>query len=260
MSAPIKAVVSDLDGVVYRGEIPMPGAVEAIAAWKTRGVPYLFVTNNASKSSEQFAAKLNGMGVDIGPEGVLTAGDAAASHIGHQFGRGTRTFVIGEKVLFEAAEREGLTVADAADVEVVLLGFDYGLNYAKLTVAVQALLNGAKLVVTNPDVLTLTSDGYEPCVGATLALLKASVPEVEPVVAGKPSPVMIREALARLGSSPEHTIMVGDQVVTDIMAGQSAGLRSFLLTTGVPARPVDGITPDAMIQTLLDIEVSGPAG
>ena len=79
MSAPIKAVVSDLDGVVYRGEIPMPGAVEAIAAWKTRGVPYLFVTNNASKSSEQFAAKLNGMGVDIGPEGGDGGGEIVAT-------------------------------------------------------------------------------------------------------------------------------------------------------------------------------------
>ncbi len=256
MSAPIKAVISDLDGVVYRGDIPMPGAVEAIAGWKRHGVPYLFVTNNASKSAEQFSAKLNRMGVEIGPEGVLTAGDAAAAHVGHQFGRGTRTFVIGERVLFEAAEREGLTIVDSGQIDVVLLGFDYGLNYAKLTVAVQALLKGAKLVVTNPDLLTLTSDGYEPCVGATMALLQATVPEVEPVVAGKPSPVMIREALARLGSRPEETIMVGDQIVTDILAGQRAGLRSFLLTTGVPARPVEGVKPDALIETLLDIEIT----
>lgn len=256
MNAPIRAVISDLDGVVYRGDIPMPGAVQAIAGWKRYGVPYLFVTNNASKSAAQFAAKLNRMGVEIGPEGVLTAGDAAAAHVRGQFGRGARTFVIGEKVLIEAAEREGLTVAGAADVDVVLLGFDYALNFDKLRVAVQALLGGAKLVVTNPDVLTLTSDGYEPCVGATLALLKASVPEVEPVVAGKPSPVMIREALVRLGSTHQETIMVGDQIVTDILAGQSAGLRSFLLTTGVPARPVEGVRPDALIETLLDIDVT----
>jgi HAD superfamily hydrolase (TIGR01457 family) len=259
MREPIRAVVSDLDGVVYRGEIAMPGAVEAIAGWKRLGVPYLFVTNNASKSAVQFADKLNGMGVDVGPEAVLTAGDAGATHIAQQFGRGTRTFVIGETVLFEAAEREGLTIADSGEIDVVLLGFDYTLTYAKLTIAVQALLKGAKLVATNPDLLTLTSDGYEPCVGATMALLQATVPDVEPVVAGKPSPVMIREALSRLGTSPAETVMVGDQIVTDIMAGQSAGLRSFLLTTGVPARPVDGVTPDALIETLLDIEVSSPS-
>lgn len=253
MSSPILAIVSDLDGVVYRGDRAIPGAVEAIAEWKARGIPYVFVTNNASKSSVQFADKLNRLGVETGPDGVITAGEAAASHVAQIHGKGARTFVIGEPVLFEAAEREGIPITDGDDAEVVLLGFDYNLTYAKMRTAVRALLGGAALVVTNPDVLTPTDDGYEPCVGATLAALLASAPEARPVIAGKPSPVMIREAVRRLNSRPEETIMVGDQIVTDIVAGKEAGLRSFLITTGVPARPHPTVTPDFEIESLSQI-------
>lgn len=256
----VRAVVSDLDGVVYRGDNPVPGAVEAINLWASCGVPYVFVTNNASKSATAFAEKLSRLGIAARPDQVLTSADAAAVYVRRTFRAGVSTYVIGEAVLHEALAREGASVADRDDVEVVVLGFDYALTYAKLRRAMRALMGGAALIVTNPDMITPTSDGYEPCVGTTLAALKAAVPGVKPVVAGKPSPVMITEALRRLGSKPEETIMVGDQIFTDIIAGQAAGLRSFLVRTGVPVLAHETAVPDAIIETLLDIPVSSVFG
>ena len=255
MAHPIRAIVSDLDGVVYRGELPVPGAVEAIRLWAERGIPYVFVTNNASKTPAAFAEKLTRLGVATRPDQVLTSADAAAAHVGRHFAPGVSAYVIGETVLQDAVAREGANVVDRDDAEVVVLGFDYELTYAKLRRAMRALMGGAALVVTNPDLITPTNEGYEPCVGATLAALRAAVPHVEPVIAGKPSPVMIAEAVRRLGSKPEETIMVGDQIYTDIIAGQAAGLRSFLVSTGVPAEARPKASPDAVIASLLEIPV-----
>lgn len=256
MALPIRAVVSDLDGVVYRGDRPVPGAVEAINRWAARGIPYVFVTNNASKTASAFAEKLARLGVEARPGQVLTSADAAAAHVGRHFRAGVSAFVIGERGLREAVTGEGAEVVDRDDAEVVVLGFDYALNYAKMRTAVRALMGGAALVVTNPDLITPADDGYEPCVGTFLAALRAAVPGVRPAIAGKPSPVMIEEALRRLGSDPAETIMVGDQIHTDIVAGQAAGLRSFLVGTGVPPVAPAPAVPDAVIETLLDIPVA----
>jgi len=251
----IEAIISDLDGVVYRGDRPIPGAVEAINEWARRGIGYAFVTNNATLSPAAFARKLNGMGVDVEPDRVVTSVEAAAAYLAKTSPASTRTFVIGEKALFDAVGRAGAEIVDGEDVEAVVLGFDYLLDYAKLRTAVRAVMNGAALIVTNPDVITPADTGYEPCVGAILAAIVAAVPQARPVVAGKPSPLMIEEALRRLGTVREHTIMVGDQIQTDIVAGQAAGLRSFLVTTGVPSIGEAAAVPDAVIAGLGDIRI-----
>jgi len=249
----IAAVISDLDGVVYRGEEAIPGAIDTIKAWARRGIPYVFVTNNASRSAEQFASKIRTLGAPVEAEGVVTSAEATAGHFGLSFPRGTSVFAIGEPVLFDALEREGAKLADTDDAEVVVLGFDYDLTYAKLRRAVRAAMGGATLLVTNPDRITPTESGFEPCVGATLAAITASVPSARPVIIGKPSPLMIHEALRRLGSDPQSTIMIGDQVATDIVAGQAAGLRSFLVQSGVAAITDAPAEPDAVYASLAHI-------
>ncbi|MGC4025507.1 MAG: HAD-IIA family hydrolase [Mesorhizobium sp.] len=252
-SKTIKAVISDLDGVVYRGEEAIPGSIDTIKTWAQRGIPYVFVTNNASRSAKQFASKIRKLGAPVEPQGVVTSAEATAGHFGISFPRGTSVFAIGEPVLFDALEREGARLTDADDAEVVVLGFDYDLTYAKLRRAVRAVMGGARLLVTNPDRITPTESGFEPCVGATLAAITAAVPSVQPVIIGKPSPLMINEALRRLGSDPQSTIMIGDQVATDIVAGQAAGLRSFLVQSGVAAITDPQAVPDAIYPSLAHI-------
>ncbi|MBI5131053.1 MAG: HAD-IIA family hydrolase [Rhodopseudomonas palustris] len=257
--ATIRGVISDLDGVLYRGDQPIADSVEAFQAWHARGVPYAFVTNNATKSAAQFAAKLERMGVPVTAAQVFNAVSATASLMQQRWPKGTRVFAIGERPLFEAIESAGFTLA-GDDAEVVVLGFDYALDYDKLRTAVRAALNGAAIVVTNPDLLTPADDGFEPCVGVLAAAVSAAVPSAVPIVVGKPQPFMVEEALALVATAKSETIMIGDQIATDIVAGQRAGIRSFLVTTGMAHVPVAGVTPDRVIGSLRDLidEVGAP--
>lgn len=248
----IRGIISDLDGVLYRGDQPIVESVEAFKAWHARGVPYAFVTNNATKSAAQFAAKLERMGVPTTAAQVFNAVSATASLMQQRWPKGTRVFAIGEAPLFEAIEASGFTLA-GDDAEVVVLGFDYALSYDKLRTAVRAALNGASVVMTNPDLLTPADDGFEPCVGVLAAAVTAAVPSAVPIVVGKPEPFMVEAALAHVGTDKSETIMIGDQVATDVIAGQRAGVRSFLVATGLPHTPVAGVTPDRVIASLRDL-------
>ncbi|SHH10485.1 4-nitrophenyl phosphatase [Bradyrhizobium erythrophlei] len=249
---PIRGVISDLDGVVYRGSQSIPESVKAFQTWQARGVPYAFVTNNATKSAAQFAAKLTAMGVPVSAAQVFNAISATASLMRRRWPPGTRVFAIGENPLLEELEAGGFTSA-GENAEVVVLGFDYALTYDKLRTAVRAALNGAAVVVTNPDTLTPADSGFEPCVGVLAAAVTAAVPSAVPIVVGKPQPFMVEEALAHVATANSETIMIGDQIATDIVAGQSAGLRSVLVTTGLPYIAVAGVTPDRVVSSLLEL-------
>ncbi len=181
----IRGVVSDLDGVVYRGEAPILASVEAFRRWRERGVPYAFVTNNSSKSAAQFAAKLSRLGVAVTEAQIFTAIGAAAALLKQRWPQGGRAFVVGERALCAAVEEAGFVLTHA-NPEVVVLGFDHELTYEKLRIATRAALAGATVVATNPDALTPTPDGYDPCVGVLIAAISAAVPPVEMIVVGKP--------------------------------------------------------------------------
>lgn len=248
---PINGIISDLDGVAYRDDHPIPASVQAFRAWHKRGLPYAFVTNNSTKSAAQFATKLNGMGIPATAAQVFNTISAATLLLRRRWPPGTRVFAIGEQPLLEALEQAGYHLT-GTNAEVVVLGFDSGLNYAKLRTAIRAALAGAT-IATNPDVLTPVRDGYDPCVGVLTAAVTAAVPTAIPIVVGKPHPFMIEQALKYLGTGKEETVMIGDQIATDIVAGQSAGLRAILVASDVPFNAVAGVLPDRIISNLLDL-------
>jgi 4-nitrophenyl phosphatase len=248
----IRGIISDLDGVAYRDESPIPDSVRAFRIWHERGVPYAFVTNNSTKSAAQFAAKLNGIGIPATAPQVFNTISSVAALLRSRWPEGTRVFAIGEQPLIEAIEAAGYRLSDK-DAEVVVLGFDSGLTYAKLRSGIRAALAGATIVATNPDVLTPVQDGYDPCVGVLIAAVTAAVPSAEPIVVGKPRPLMVEQALRHLGTQKHETVMIGDQIATDIVAGQSAGLRSILLASDVPFNAAAGVVPDRIISSLLDL-------
>jgi 4-nitrophenyl phosphatase len=260
-SYPIRGIISDLDGVAYRDDDPIASSVRAFRTWHERGVPYAFVTNNSSKSAAQFATKLTGMGIPANAPQIFNTISAVTHLLQQRWPPGTPIFAIGEKPLFEALEQSGYQLAET-DAEVVVLGFDSELNYAKLRTAIRAALAGATVIATNPDVLTPVKDGYDPCVGALTAAVVAAVPTATPIVVGKPDPFMIEQALSHLGTRRGETVMIGDQVATDIVAGQRAGLRAILLASDVPFNAVTGVVPDLIISSLLDLvgATSEPAG
>ena len=258
----IRGIISDLDGVAYRGDTAIPSSVRAFRAWHRQGVPYAFVTNNSTKSAAQFAAKLTSIGIPAEPRQVFSTISAVAALLARRWPQGTPVFAIGEQPLLAAIVAAGYDLTSEGP-EVVVLGFDSTLDYAKLRTAIRAALAGAAIIATNPDVLTPVHDGYDPCVGVLTAAVVAAVPSVNPIVVGKPHPFLIEQALAYLGTAKHETIMIGDQIATDIAAGKAAGLRSILLASDVPFNAATGVVPDRVVSSLLDLldaasETAGP--
>ncbi len=245
----IRGVIADLDGVVYRGETAIADAVEAFQRWERAGTPYAFVTNNATRTPAAFADKLTRLGVRTVPEQVVTSPVAAADYMRSRWAAGTSVYVLGSAALAEAMTEAGFTIAEERPA-VVVAGLDRDFTYARLRTAVRAILAGATFIGTNPDPLLPVEDGFDPGAGSILAAITAAT-RVKPLIMGKPEPGMIEMALKRLGTPKEATIMIGDQMSTDILAGQRAGLRSILVTTGVPGDA--SATPDHTVDSLLDL-------
>jgi len=248
----IRGVISDLDGVAYRSTVPIADSVEAFRFWHSQGIPYAFVTNNSSKSSKQFAEKLSRMGIPASAGQVFNTIAAVTALLREKWPSSTPVFAIGEKPMFDSIEAAGFRMTET-DPEVVVIGFDHQFSYDKLRIAVRAALAGAAVVMTNPDVLTPVEDGYDPCVGALSAAVCAAVPTVKPIVVGKPHPFLIEQALAYIGTGRDETIMVGDQLATDIVAGHRAGVRTVLLASDAPFNQSHGVQPDDVISSLLDL-------
>ncbi|WP_262047591.1 HAD-IIA family hydrolase [Bradyrhizobium sp. Bra78] len=248
----IRGIISDLDGVAYRGDSAIPSSVRAFRTWHEQGLPYAFVTNNSTKSAAQFAAKLTSIGIPAEARQVFNTISATTSLLARRWPQGTPVFAIGEQPLRTAIEAAGYDLT-SEDPEVVVLGFDSTLDYAKLRTTIRAALAGAAIVATNPDVLTPGHDGYDPCVGVMTAAVVAAVPSAKPVVVGKPQPFLIERALEHLGTAKHETIMIGDQLATDIAAGNAAGLRSVLLASDVPFNAATGVVPDRVVSSLLDL-------
>ncbi|MDB5524003.1 MAG: HAD-superfamily hydrolase, subfamily [Rhizobium sp.] len=247
----LAGVISDLDGVVYRGAEPIAEAVEVFRHWHKAGLPYRFVTNNSTKSAEEFASKLRDFGVPAQASDVVTSAQATAELLKARWPEGARVFVMGASSLMEAVAAAGFEISDQK-ADIVVVGLDRTVTYAKLKTAVRFVLNGAPLIGTNPDLLLPCEDGFEPGAGMLLTAISAASGKA-PTVVGKPEPHMIETALARLGTERTRTIMIGDQLDTDIQAGRRAGLFSVLVQTGVPASSRSEIQADLTIASLSEL-------
>ncbi|WP_371229271.1 HAD-IIA family hydrolase [Roseovarius sp. 2305UL8-3] len=247
----ISAIISDLDGVTYRGDDPIESAVDAFQQWNKNGFPYAFVTNNSTKSAEEFADKLNGMGIPASPERIITTSAVAADRLAALVAPGSRVMVIGATALRRAVEQRGFEIADE-DVAAVVAGLDRAFTFEKLARAQTALMQGARFIGTNPDHMLPHGGGFEPGAGSILKAIETAS-GVAPLIIGKPEPDLVTMALAILGTDPASTYMLGDQIMTDIMAGHKAGLPTILVRTGVAEKGPFPIHPDFDIETLAAI-------
>lgn len=228
-----RAFLLDGDGVLYRGDEALPGARELIDAFNARGLPYLLLTNNASRTPEQLAAKTAALGIAIDAAHIFTSAQATARYLQTQYPAGSRVLTVGESGLTVALADAGFALVDAADeAEVVVIGLDRTATYARLAEAALAVGRGCPFIGSNPDRSVPTERGLEPGAGALLALVQA-VTNVAPLIIGKPEPLFFQQALARLGVTAADTVMVGDRYETDILGGAVAGLRTAAVLTGV---------------------------
>jgi 4-nitrophenyl phosphatase len=242
------AVLSDLDGVVYRGEVAVPGAVERFNRWQSEGVPYCFVTNNAEKSAAAFADKLSTLGIACTAEQVVTSGDVALEFVSGKYAPGAGLYVIGTQAFKARVAECGFALVER-DAVAVLVALDRTFDYAMMTAALGNILGGADLIGTNPDLIRPLADGFEPGAGAITASI-AAASGATPMFMGKPDPTIIHTALARLGVSAADAIMIGDKLDTDILAGRRAGLTSVFVETGVPIDVRSAVQPDYLLARL----------
>jgi 4-nitrophenyl phosphatase len=229
---PFTAALLDMDGVLYRGQMPLPGVNEMLATFAQRGIIYACVTNNSTLTPEQYEAKLAAMGIAIPAARVITSSVATRRYLESQAPRGTPAFYIGMEGLREALFGDGYFVYDEQKPRIVVSGLDMGATYAKLKIAALAIRAGARFVGTNPDLTLPTEEGLVPGAGSLQALLTAAT-DVTPLVIGKPEPTMLHAAIDILKADPQHTLVIGDRLDTDIAGAAAAGLASALVLTGV---------------------------
>ncbi|HVD14743.1 MAG TPA: HAD-IIA family hydrolase [Actinomycetota bacterium] len=252
LAARYRAVVLDLDGVVYLGEQVIPGAAEALADVRELGVAVGFVTNNSYRRPEQVAEKLLALGVKAAAEEVFTSAQATVRLLGGALD-GAKVLVIGGAGLRTALEAAGAGLLDPADwreADLVAVGIDPALTYGQLAAACLAIRAGAAFVGSNPDSTMPTPDGQVPGNGSVLALLETAT-GVRPRVAGKPEPALFETAAAALGSGP--LLMVGDRSDTDLEGAARLGWDTALVLTGAttPAGLLDlPAAPDHLLTGL----------
>jgi HAD superfamily hydrolase (TIGR01457 family) len=228
-----EAFLLDIDGTTLLGPDALPGAGEFVTHLRERGIPHLWVTNNTSLSREGWRSRLEAAGLSPRPQEVYTAGDATIDHL-RSLDPVPRIHLVGTPELAADFEAAGLVLVDE-DPEALVLGYDLGLTYEKLRRAALWLQRGVPFYATHPDPTCPSPEGPVPDVGSFLALFETACGR-RPVVIGKPEPTMVRGALGRLGVEAGDAVMVGDRLTTDIRMANRAGIRSYLVLTGVTAR------------------------
>lgn len=229
--ADIRNLLIDMDGVLYRGRTGLPGGPELIAFLRERGIPYLLVTNNSTLTPAQFVLRLGRMGIDASQDLIMTSGVATSAYLATLAPPGTKVNVVGEPALIKELEARGFVIA-GRDAEYVVCGWDKGINFDKLKTACLAIRDGATFIGTNADKTYPLEKDLIPGAGSILASLVAAT-DVEPIVVGKPEPIMIEQSLRMLGARPEETAILGDRLDTDILGGHRAGILTIMLLTGI---------------------------
>lgn len=253
---PYTTYLIDLDGVVYRGNELLPGALEFVNWLTINEKKYLFLTNNSFATGAQILAKLARMGIHTDNSHLLTAGQAAVQNIARRVPGGV-VYVVGEQPLIDLVEAQGLTVAasEDADADAVLVGLDRYFDYQKMTNAANAIRAGALFVTINRDPVLPVAGGFLPGCGSLAAAIECAS-GTSPEVVGKPEPMLLLEAMQLLGSQPEETVMVGDGLAIDILAGQHAGTHTLLVLSGSSSRAdveQSSLKPDHVYADLAEV-------
>jgi 4-nitrophenyl phosphatase len=227
----IKALILDMDGVLWQGSQPIGDLPAIFTRIRKRGWQVMFATNNATRTPEQYVERLYEFGVIVEPWQVVNSAQTAANYLNQRYPQGGNVFLIGENGLAQAMAEKGFLIGET-NVVAVVAAMDRQLSYEKLRRATLLIRSGVPFIGTNPDLTFPTPEGLVPGAGAILAAIEAAT-GVTPIIMGKPSPAMYKIALERLGTSPQETLVVGDRLETDIYGAQALGCCTALVLSGV---------------------------
>lgn len=234
----IKALIIDMDGVIWKSDAPIGDLTATFNRASEHGLKFVFATNNSTRTPDQYVARLKGFGVEVEPWQVVTSSQGAAHAVAQKFPHGTKIFMIGEDGIQMALEERGfevLSVEDAPQAEVVVMGIDRGITFQKASEATLLIRRGIPFYATNPDKTFPTPRGEIPGAGAWVSVITTAT-NVQPIIAGKPFPFLMDLSLERLGTKKEETLVVGDRLETDIAAGQAVGCPTALVLSGVSTK------------------------
>ncbi|MFD1644505.1 HAD-IIA family hydrolase [Haloarchaeobius litoreus] len=259
-----RAAIVDLDGTVWRGEEVIPGAAEGIDALTDAGLAVQFVTNSTSVDREAFPDTLESMGIPGDVAGVSTSASATATYLAEHHPNAD-VYVVGSDVLYDELRGAGLTIVSEPDpasrprdqepADVVAAGKAYDIDFDLLTETLWAFDSGTLFVATNTDRTFPTEDGLKPGAGCTIGAIEGMTGR-DPLVVGKPSEHMADAVTERLGVAPGDCLVVGDNLHTDILMGERAGMETALVLTGATRREEiggSGVEPDHVIDSLGDV-------
>ena len=232
LSQDIDALVLDMDGVLWRGEVALPGMAEFFAAARARGLPCALATNNSARTPASYVTKLAQMGVaDFPAAHILTSGTVTLAYLQERYPAGAAMHVLGGDGLRDLLSAAGFRLVER-EAAAVVVGLDPKITYPKLTKAMRCLQDGADFIATNNDSSYPTPNGLAPGAGSLVAALAYSSGR-QPINIGKPAAPLFEAALAVLGTSAARTLMIGDRLETDILGGAEAGMPTALVMTGV---------------------------
>lgn len=260
-----KGYLFDLDGVIWRGDRVIPGVKETLAELRRRGKHLLFISNTSSRSRQQCLDQFRQMEIDVNSEEIFIASEATAQYIAQEK-PGAVVYVIGSTMLLGEMAKAGLDARPAdtrtpGAADYVVVGKDNNLDFTKLTCALRALRSGAKFVAVNMDMTVPARDGLEPGAGAIAAAISAMVGRQPDASVGKPSTLLLRQALDAFGLDPSECVMIGDTLEADIEAGKRLGMKTALVLTGNTEKSdlansadlPEIHVPDVVLDTLSDL-------
>jgi len=248
----ITHLIIDMDGVLYRGNQPMPRLCEFFAFLRERPIPFILATNNSTKSPQEYVEKLAGMGVVVSPDEILVSGQATAHYLAREYPRGTRVHVFGMPALKQALTDEGFVLADE-DVQVVVASMDRQVTFEKLKRATLLIRSGARFIATNLDPTNPSEEGLIPGTGTMVVALETAS-ETKATAIGKPEPIMYQLAMELMGARPETTAALGDRADTDILGGKRAGLITLCVLSGSSdRREAEAYQADLIFDDIADL-------
>jgi 4-nitrophenyl phosphatase len=250
METSIRAIILDIDGVIWRNKVPIGDLEVLFTRVVELGIKYAFATNNSTKTTSTYLELLTSFGVPVSQEQLFTSGSVTADTLKAELSPGSELFVIGMPGLITTLKDAGFSIGER-NPAVVVVGLDEHFTYQDVKVAADFVRDGIPFIGTNPDAALPTPQGLNPGTGSILAAIEVAS-GVSPIIIGKPQPTIFENALRSLKTDPTETLVVGDRLSTDIAGGQAAGCKVACVLSGVTTRseadswspPVDFIAKD----------------
>lgn len=253
-----QGILIDMDGVIYSGDIMIPGADRFIGRLLDDNVPFMFMTNNSQRSRTEVVRKLGKLGIHVEEHHIYTSAMATAAFLSGQIPRGS-AYVLGEGGLLSSLNEAGISLVET-DPDWVVLGEGRNFTLEMVQRAVDMILAGAKFITTNRDPSPKKKGWNNLGIAATTAMIEEATGK-RAFVIGKPSPVMMRSARKALGLETAYTTVIGDTMDTDILGGTVMGYKTILVLSGISARDElihYAFKPDLLVDSINDIPLPLP--